>query len=65
MKDLIASLSVLAVPEDDHEGWEVVTEAIDEIERLRLIETAARNLIAQKGRHNTEIAYKKLEEVLK
>lgn len=25
---------------------------------------AARNLIAQKGRHNTEIAYKRLEEAV-
>ena len=36
-----------------------------EIERLTKIEDAARNLVAQKGRHHTEIAYKKLEEVLK
>jgi len=35
------------------------------IERLTKIEAAARNLIAQKGRHNTEIAYKKLEEALR
>ena len=39
--------------------------AADEITRLRLIETAARNLIAVKGRHHTEQAYKQLDEVLK
>lgn len=34
--------------------------ALCELERLRDIEAAARNLIAQKGRHNTEIAYRRL-----
>lgn len=36
-----------------------------EAERMREIEIAAQNLIAQKGRHNTEIAYKRLEALLK
>ena len=36
-----------------------------EVRRLRTVETASHNLIAQKGRHNTEIAYKHLEEALK
>lgn len=36
-----------------------------ELERLRRIESAARNLIAQRGRHNTEIAYGRLVEALK
>lgn len=36
-----------------------------ELERLRKIESAARNLIAQRGRHNTEIAYVRLAEALK
>ena len=36
-----------------------------EVRRLRTVEIAAHNLIAQKGRHNTEIAYKRLEEALK
>ena len=36
-----------------------------EIERLRAIEAAARNLLQVKGRHHTELAYKRLEEVLK
>lgn len=40
-------------------------EAANEIERLRKIEAIAKNLVAQKGRFNTEIAYKRLEEALK
>jgi hypothetical protein len=32
---------------------------------LLRVEAAAKNLVAQKGRYNTEIAYKKLEETLK
>lgn len=36
-----------------------------EIARLREIEDAARNLVAQKGRHNTEIAYKRLADALR
>lgn len=58
--------------EIDHEpdGWPAVrmrqvSALCDEVERLREIESAAKNLIAQKGRHNTEIAYKRLEDVLK
>lgn len=39
--------------------------AADEIERLRKIESAAKNLLAVKGRHHTEQAYKALEELLK
>lgn len=44
---------------------DLMAEAADRIERLEKIEAAALNLIAQKGRHNTEQAYKRLEEVLK
>ena len=36
-----------------------------EIERLRKIEAAARNLLSVKGRHHTEQAYKRLEDALK
>jgi PP-loop superfamily ATP-utilizing enzyme len=39
--------------------------AAHETERLRKIEAAARNLIAVKGRHPSEQAYKRLEEILK
>lgn len=35
-----------------------------EIDRLRRIKAAAQNLMAQKGRHNTEIAYQRLVESL-
>jgi hypothetical protein len=35
-----------------------------EVARLRAIEAAARNLVAQKGRHHTELAYQRLVEVL-
>lgn len=36
-----------------------------ENDRLKEIEIAARNLVAQKGRHNTQIAYERLEALLK
>ena len=42
-----------------------VLELIADVDRLRRIESAARNLIAQRGRHNTEIAYRRLAEVMK
>ncbi|MFZ4538945.1 hypothetical protein [Propionivibrio sp.] len=37
----------------------------EEIDALRVVVIAAENLIAQKGRHNTQIAYKRLVEALK
>lgn len=40
-------------------------QAAEEVERLRRIELAARNLVAQRGRHNTEIAYSRLVDALK
>ena len=40
-------------------------EAADEIERLQQIEAFAKMLIEQKGRHNTETAYKRLAGVLR
>lgn len=42
-----------------------MSRAADELERLRTIEAAAKNLAAVKGRHHTEIAYKRLEATLK
>jgi hypothetical protein len=39
--------------------------AADEIEHLRKVEEAARNLLSVKGRHHTEQAYKRLEDALK
>lgn len=47
------------------DAYDIMEAGSDEIERLTKIEQAALNLIAQKGRHNTEQAYKKLEEALK
>ena len=44
---------------------DVHREALAEIEHLRKIEEAAKNLIAVKGRHHSEMAYKRLEDVLK
>lgn len=38
---------------------------LDELDRLRTIEAAARNLVKVKGRHHAEIAYQKLVEALK
>jgi hypothetical protein len=35
-----------------------------ELQRLQVIEAAAKNLVAQKGRHNTEVAFLRLTEVL-
>lgn len=37
---------------------------LDEIDRIRTIEAAARNLVKVKGRHHAETAYQKLVEVL-
>jgi len=44
---------------------EAIDETIAEVLRLRKIETAARNLIAVKGRHNSEIAMNRLIEACK
>jgi hypothetical protein len=43
---------------------QAIDAACDELERLRMIEAAARNLVAMKGRHNTAAAYAYLVEVL-
>ena len=41
---------------------EVIANAASELERLQVMEKLVRNLLAQKGRHNTEIAYRRLTE---
>ena len=41
---------------------EVIASAASELERLQAMERLVRNLLAQKGRHNTEIAYRRLTE---
>lgn len=46
---------------------ELITELTDlraRCEKDEPIAEAARNLVAQKGRHNTEIAYKRVEDVI-
>lgn len=45
-------------------GCERANDPPDDLARLKEIEKAARNLIAQKGRHNTETAYKRLAALL-
>lgn len=43
---------------------QAIDSAVAEIQELRKVAKAAENLIKQKGRHNTEIAYLRLSEVL-
>ena len=43
---------------------EVIDAAIEMIERMDKIESAAQNLVKMKGRHNTEIAYQRLVAAL-
>ena len=64
MSDLVKQLRA-RISDESASRVKLDNAAADEIERLRLIEAAAWELIAQKGRHHTEIAYKKLEEVLR
>jgi len=40
------------------------TRLLGEIDRLRAVEAAARNLVAQKGRHHTQVAYERLAALL-
>ena len=42
-----------------------VLQLLDEIDRLRTIEAAARNLVKVKGRHHSEMAMNQLLEALK
>ena len=43
---------------------EAIDAAVEMIERLKEIESAAQNLVKMKGRHNTEIAYQRLVAAL-
>jgi len=49
---------------DPHEVSEAIDAAIEMIERMERIESAAQNLVKMKGRHNTEIAYQRLVAAL-
>lgn len=37
-----------------------IEQAIDAVEKLRMLDDAVRNLLKQKGRHNIEVAYKQV-----
>lgn len=50
---------------DNFNGGYVAKILADEVRRLREIADAAQNLIDQKGRHNTQIAYERLASALK
>ena len=43
---------------------QAIDAAIEMIERMERIESAAQNLVKMKGRHNTEIAYQRLVAAL-
>ena len=50
---------------DPREIGEAIDAAVEMIERMDKIESAAQNLVKTKGRHNTEIAYQRLVVALK
>ena len=43
---------------------QAIDAAVEMIERMERIESAAQNLVRMKGRHNTEIAYQRLVAAL-
>ena len=49
---------------DPQEVSEAIDAAVEMIERMNRIESAAQNLVKMKGRHNTEIAYQRLVATL-
>ena len=49
---------------DPREIGEAIDAAVEMIERMEKIESAAQNLVKMKGRHNTEIAYQRLVAAL-
>ena len=49
---------------DSCEIGKAIDAAIQMIERMERIESAAQNLVKMKGRHNTEIAYQRLVDAL-
>ena len=56
-------LDDLSMP-DPREIGEAIDAAVEMIERMEKIESAAQNLVKMKGRHNTEIAYQRLVAAL-
>lgn len=66
MTDLCGSLKAThCLSSREIKFLETIAGMTDEIERLRKIESAARNLVAQKGRHHTEQAYEQLAALIK
>ena len=49
---------------DPREIGEAIDAAVEMIERMERLESAAQNLVKMKGRHNTEIAYQRLVAAL-
>ena len=49
---------------DPREIGKAIDAAVEMIERMKKIESAAQNLVNMKGRHNTEIAYQRLVAAL-
>ena len=49
---------------DPRQIGEAIDAAVEMIERMDRIESAAQNLVKMKGRHNTEIAYQRLVAAL-
>ena len=45
-------------------GWCSMCDLQEEVERLRAIEEAAKNLVKVKGRYHTEQAFNKLKELV-
>ena len=58
--ELIANMKDASIGELD-----AVIEAVNAYPKLMAIAEAAQNLIDMKGRHNTEVAYKRLEDAVK
>ena len=51
-------------PPNPYEVGLAIDAAVEMIERMERIESAAQNLVKMKGRHNTEIAYQRLVAAL-
>ena len=59
-----AKLEIANLHDDIHELIDERDALRAKIERMEKIESAAQNLVKMKGRHNTEIAYRRLVATL-
>ena len=59
-----AKLEIINLHDDIHEWMDKCVALRAKIERMEKIESAAQNLVKMKGRHNTEIAYRRLVATL-